>query len=103
MCAQTAFHDGRSKHLAMIVQVNPPENCGGANSTQRYGQPLTWGWGDQNCANNYIFMCRIQGGHALRPNVGMRCKAPMLLLAAMLLCKIVAQRQHISFMRHVYC
>ena len=30
-------------------QTNPPEMCGVANYTQRYGVPVAYGWSDVNC------------------------------------------------------
>ena len=46
------------------------EYCGGANVTQKYGQPAAWGWGDQSCSLQFSFMCRWGQleGEAAMPN-----------------------------------
>ena len=58
----------------------PPEYCAVANSSQVYGKPPAWGWSDINCAKNFIFMCRLQGGwrRALAAAAGHVCMVPRL-------------------------
>lgn len=34
------------------------EFCGGGNVTQKYGQPVAYGWGDASCSLEFSFMCR---------------------------------------------
>jgi hypothetical protein len=33
-----------------------PENCGGANASQVYGN--AWGWADFMCSSEFVYMCR---------------------------------------------
>jgi hypothetical protein len=44
----------------------PPENCGGANYTEAFGNPLAWGWADYSCDQAFTFMCKMASGWQLQ-------------------------------------
>ena len=56
-------HWGRfkpSKEYEPNNLIVPPENCGGANASEAFGMPSTWGWADWNCSARYPIMCKMQ-------------------------------------------
>jgi hypothetical protein len=56
-------HWGRfkpSKEYEPNNLITPPELCGGANASEAYGSPATWGWADWNCTARFPIMCKMQ-------------------------------------------
>jgi hypothetical protein len=40
--------------------IVPPEFCGGANASEAFGSPATWGWADWNCTARFPILCKVQ-------------------------------------------
>jgi hypothetical protein len=50
-------HWGTNGDIKEPNNLNPPEMCGAANYTQRYGG--AWGWSDTACSSPLVFICRL--------------------------------------------
>jgi hypothetical protein len=54
------YPDGSTEAEPNNYQPRSPELCGGGNYTEAYGNDtaMTFGWADQNCTQNHIYICR---------------------------------------------